>query len=167
MAIERILLGLGNPGETYEHTRHNVGVGFLEYMPDAHWEPQKGILVAKTSFGVMAKSNLYFMNQSGKIVEDLLYLKLPLHPLYVIHDDLDLRLGEYKIQFGKGPQLHGGVNDIERVLGAKDFWRIRIGVDNREVGKRIPGPDYVLQHFSFEEENRLQSVFDEIAQAIN
>lgn len=162
---KRILVGLGNPDEKYSQTRHNAGVLFLESLGKIDWEAQKEIYIGKHDDLVLVKSKAVYMNESGKMIEGLKYLKYDLSNLYIVHDDLDLKLGEYKIQHAKGPEVHGGINDIERVVG-KEFWRIRIGIDNRGI-PRIPGEEYVLQRFTDEELNRLQSVFDEIAQGIN
>ncbi len=163
----KVLIGLGNPGKQYEGTRHNAGRMLVDYLYNSSfshltWKSQKGIEILKSPEVILVKSKDFFMNESGKIVQAIDMNK---GELWVAHDDLDIRLGEYKIQQAKGPEVHGGVNDIERVVG-KDFWRIRIGVDNRGV-PRIPGEEYVLQRFSEEEMDKLQSVIDEIAQTIN
>ncbi len=150
---KRVIVGLGNPGEKYLHTRHNVGVMLIDQLAmsweisESGWSKKRGVLVAKTKQGVLVKSEGYFMNESGKMIQALGKEGWEPEQLYVAHDDLDLPLGEFKIQFAKGPALHGGVNDIERVVG-KQFWRIRIGVDNRNPESRISGLEYVLQQFS-------------------
>jgi len=81
--------------------------------------------------------------------------------LYIVHDDLDIKLGEYKIQKGKGPKVHKGINSIEKALGTDDFWRVRVGVDNRDSNNRTPGEQYVLQDFTSEEKEILDKVLDE------
>jgi len=78
-------------------------------------------------------------------------------------DDLDLKLGEYKIQLGKGPKLHNGIESIENKLNTKNFWRLRIGVDNRKEDNRIPGEAYVLQNFTANEQERINKVFEQIS----
>lgn len=96
------------------------------------------------------------MNRSGDAVKHVFskHDGLTLKDLMVVHDDLDLRLGEYKIQLGKGPKVHKGLNSVEQALGTKDFWRVRVGVDNRTAEERvkISGERYVLGVFSSEEE---------------
>jgi PTH1 family peptidyl-tRNA hydrolase len=79
--------------------------------------------------------------------------------LLVVHDELDLRLGEWKLNKSKSSPLHKGVSSIEDYLKAKDFWRLRIGVDNRLVQERIPGEKYVLQPFAKDEIDILQNTF--------
>jgi PTH1 family peptidyl-tRNA hydrolase len=152
----RLLVGLGNPGGKYELTRHNAGF----YLVDAL---QK---VKPPNDFVIRKSDM-FMNESGIFVKKLVdRYELDVNNLYIAHDDLDIPLGAYKIQFGTGPKVHNGVNSVERELGTKDFWRIRIGVDNRKLDDRIQGEEYVLQDFTEEERKILAKVVKEAVSAI-
>ncbi|MEI6462288.1 MAG: aminoacyl-tRNA hydrolase [bacterium] len=103
-----------------------------------------------------------FMNESGKSVLSVMkFYKLKPSDLLVIHDDLDVRLGKCLLQFSKGPKVHNGIKSIEELIG-KDFWRLRVGVDNRDMtklsDKNTPGGDYVLQNFSEEELGILKSL---------
>lgn len=132
----KLIIGLGNPGDKYKNNRHNVGYLFVDWA-------KRGV-----------KTNV-FMNDSGSFVKGK-------EDFVIVHDDLDLPLGRYKIQFGKGPELHYGVQSIENELGTKDFWRIRIGVDNRDPANRTPGDQYVLEDFTTDEKEILKGVFDAI-----
>ena len=89
-------------------------------------------------------------------------MKLKIDDLIVAHDDLDIPLGKFKIQKGEGPRLHNGISSIEKALGSKDFWRIRIGVDNRDTAKRIDGETYVLQDFTRGEKAILLHTFHDV-----
>ena len=152
----RLLIGLGNPGEKYKGNRHNVGHMVVEVLLE------KG---AKKN--LIAKKSDVFMNNSGELVKKILdRYKLKAADLWVIHDDLDIPLGSYKIQKGKGPRLHNGINSIEEVLGSEDFWRVRVGVDNRNPEDRISGEEYVLQDFSAEEAKLLKPVIDQICKKL-
>lgn len=103
------------------------------------------------------------MNESGEFVKKLLeQYKLDTPNLWVIHDDLDIPLGSYKIQFGKGPKIHKGTLSIEEELGTKDFWRVRIGVDDRAEDNRESGEEYVLKDFTHDEMLTLQNTFPKI-----
>lgn len=107
------------------------------------------------------------MNASGKAVHSLATnYKLLATDIYVIHDDLDIKLGEYKTQKGKGPKVHNGINSIEDSLGETDFWRVRVGVDNRNADNRIPGEDYVLQDFLPEERKAIDKVLNEVCKKL-
>jgi len=103
------------------------------------------------------------MNSSGKAVQKLVnYYKVKMSDLWVIHDDLDIILGQYKIQKDKGPKLHNGVESIEKFLGKTDFWRVRVGVDNRSGNRKISGEDYVLQKSQDKERTDLEKVVEKI-----
>lgn len=138
----KLLIGLGNPGEKYKNNRHNVGYFFVDQAK------RQNKLTGKCVF---LKSNT-FMNSSGEAVSSLVKShKTKLEDLYIVHDDLDIPLGSYKIQFGVGPKDHNGIGDIEDKLGTGEFWRVRIGVENRNSDNRTPGEKYVLEDFSEEE----------------
>jgi peptidyl-tRNA hydrolase, PTH1 family len=79
--------------------------------------------------------------------------------LIVVHDDLDLTVGNFKIQHGVGPKQHNGLLSIYRNLGTSSFWHVRIGVDGREGSRLIPPDRYVLQNFSSEEKAALKGTF--------
>ena len=148
----KLIIGLGNPGEKYKNNRHNVGQMVIEKLQSI--SHNKNILLKKSGS---------FMNDSGDFVKSILTKsKLETSNLYIIHDDLDITLGSYKIQFGKGPKIHNGINDIQEKLGTSDFWYVRVGVDNRDPNNRIPGEQYVLEDFTNEERDILDKVIDEI-----
>ena len=151
------VIGLGNPGAAYAGTRHNAGHEVLdaiarEFLCENFSENKKiNSAVGKTSDYLFAKT-LTYMNLSGQAVRSLVdYYQLETSQVYIIHDDLDLELGTYKIQFGKGPELHNGLLSIYQHLGTKNFWHVRVGVDNRQGSRAMEPSDYVLQHFSTEE----------------
>ncbi len=164
----KLLVGLGNPGEKYKKTRHNVGFMVVDTLAsqiaEGKWQVSEKFHSLLFNFDqalLLAKPNT-FMNSSGEAIKKLVdFYKIELNDLYVIHDDLDIKLGEYKIQKGKGPKLHGGVNSIEEKLGTQDFWRVRVGVENRQIeigDHKISGDEYVLQKFPEAEKTSLNSV---------
>ena len=101
------------------------------------------------------------MNNSGKAVQKLVasYKLQVTNDLIVVHDDLDIPLGKFKIQRGVGPKLHNGIESIENNLGSKDFWRVRMGVDNRMNTGWINGEDYTLQDFHLDERKIFNETF--------
>lgn len=184
----KLVVGLGNPGKRYAKTRHNVGFMVLDKLNVVgQWsESKKGRLLyhwtQKDGEKVEFIKPLTFMNESGYSVS---YVKrkhrdLDLNDLYVVHDDLDVKLGEYKIQKGKGPKEHLGLLSVYEKLGTKDFWHVRIGVDSRpqtsdnrlqaaenisgnpSFAKAIEGRDYVLQKFTDDEMKIVDQVTTEI-----
>src|SRR6185369_4075580 len=116
----RLFVGLGNPGKKYEKTRHNVGWLVLDSLqiPNTKFEVQKqfNAEVLKIGETILAKPQT-FMNDSGVAVSAIVnFYKIEPDNIYVIHDDLDIKLGEYKIQKGKGPKQHNGILSIEEKL---------------------------------------------------
>ncbi len=150
----KLIIGLGNPGEKYKDNRHNVGHMVIDALL------KKGLLN-----GIIAKKTDIYMNESGEFVKKLVeQYKVNISDLWIIHDDLDIKLGDYKVQKGRGPKVHKGIGSIEDSLGTSDFWRVRIGVDNRDVEKRTPGEEYVLEDFTFEEREILSEVIRKVTQ---
>ncbi len=170
----KLIVGLGNVGEEYLYSRHNAGFLFLDAIVQNVFINVKKVksLMSETSSNdhkIIVIKPTTMMNDSGEAVSLVKnFYKFNNEEILVIHDDLDLKLGEYKIQFDKKPKVHNGIESVEKYLGSGDFWRIRIGVDNRdpELRKNISGADYVLGRFSGEELNTLKNVFREIVEEI-
>jgi peptidyl-tRNA hydrolase, PTH1 family len=177
----KIFVGLGNPGKKYQNTRHNVGFMVVDKIAEnlglKFQDSAKTFCqIAKNKGYILIKPQTY-MNESGRAVRavldyynvDLLDLLKPFDEgkqktsqLFVIHDDLDLEFSIHKMQFAKGPKVHNGLNSIYQHLGSENFWHIRMGVDNRERARLIPGKDYVLTNFSQEEQLGLQSIIAQL-----
>jgi len=152
----KLIVGLGNPGGKYKNTRHNVGFLVAEAL-------QK----TKLPKDFVVKKSDKFMNESGSFVKKMVdQYKIDPSNLYIVHDDLDIKLGEYKIQFGVGPKVHNGVNSVEETLGTKYFWRVRVGVDNRKSDNRISGEDYVLEDFTGDERKILDTIIKELCKKL-
>lgn len=173
-----VLVGLGNPGKEYQNTRHNAGFNLVETLVAADKEIS-GAKPAKKfdselwlgQVTILAKPQTY-MNDSGVAVRQILnyfahFKQQPrqaLEHLYVAHDDLDIQLGAYKIQFGKGPKIHNGLLSIYRHLGSDQFWHVRLGVDNRAGDRSLPGHAYVLQPFRPAERETFTTTLAEVTQ---
>jgi PTH1 family peptidyl-tRNA hydrolase len=147
-----LIIGLGNPGQDYQNHRHNVGQYFVDRLnqPPAGW--------------IFLKSN-HFMNQSGIYVKKMVdYYQANLSDLYLVHDDLDLRVGEWRLHFGRGGAGHHGVESVIRLLGSQNFWRCRIGIDH--PGDSTPVEDYVLRPFTATEQKVIDQTIDKIISRI-
>lgn len=166
-----IIVGLGNPGSKYLHHRHTVGHMFVDWIAKQqsysswHSDSQKLFDYQKISGNntkeiIIAKTRTY-MNESGTSVLALLrYFDVKdTSELVIVHDDLDLLVGIWKLDFAKGPKLHNGINSVESSNRANAFWRLRIGVDNRSPENRIAGDVYVLQDFTNEELEKVSANF--------
>ena len=146
------IIGLGNPGEKYRNNRHNVGHMFIDYLVNE----------LRVNELKLYKTDC-FMNQSGAFIKKVMRNSgMRRENLVIAHDDLDIPLGKFKIQKGIGPQLHNGIESVEKSLGTKDFWRIRIGVDNRTPDNWIDGETYVLNDFRQNELYVIQALFPEV-----
>ena len=158
----KLVIGLGNTGEEYKDTRHNVGCVVVDEIADRksydQWESRHDSLIMKVRGILLLAKPQTMMNDSGVAVAKLVnFYKIELNDLYVVYDDLDIALGEYKIQKGKSPHDHNGILSIYEKLGKKDFWHVRVGIENRmeKAEPKIPGEQYVLQKFTEEEEELL------------
>lgn len=179
----KLITGLGNPGKEYTNTRHNVGFMFVDLLREkflyqntlyaTDWKTEdtflSDIAFIKNGSRIIAilQKPLTYMNNSGDAVSQIVS-KFDIditREFTLAHDDLDIKLGEFKIQQGKSPLGHNGVKDIEEELNQKEFKRVRIGIENRE-NKNIRGEDYVLMKFNKEEGLILDEVLEEAAKGI-
>lgn len=174
----QIFIGLGNPGQEYKLTRHNAGfmaVNALAFERGLTWQTNKKLKaeIAKSQDMILVKP-LDFINNSGAVAKQVLsyYKLLPkkfgfltapasdlTQILTVIHDDLDIDLGQFKISLDSRSAGHKGVQSIINYLKTKNFKRIRLGIRTRALEK-IPAEKFVLQNFS-------QQELDIIRQAIS
>lgn len=147
----RLVAGLGNPGERYAATRHNVGFDWLDRLADA----QRTSFVLETRFRGLctrvthADTDIWllkpqtYMNVSGISVGAMCrYHKIAPEQVLVVHDELDLQPGIIKLKFGGGAGGHNGLKSIIADLSSQTFWRLRIGVGH--PGDRNQVVDYVL-----------------------
>jgi PTH1 family peptidyl-tRNA hydrolase len=145
------ILGLGNPGEEYESTRHNVGAMVLDAFakkigaPSFQSDGVRKSLVAKGEIEgeklILIKPQA-FMNKSGVSVRDLAGAKKKIENMVVIHDDLDLPIGSMKIVFDRGSGGHKGVESINRAVKSTAYTRIRIGVCPTTPSGKAKKPDH-------------------------
>lgn len=175
----KLIVGLGNPGEKYKNNRHNVGFNFVETLANKpRWEYAKrwDAEILNVDDTILAKPQTY-MNESGKAVKKIVdFYKIPTENLLVVYDDLDILLGSYKIVKGKSPRQHKGVESVEQMLGTKDFWHVRIGIEHKRslplCGRtqdkvhRGTGKEYVLEDFTEEERGVLNKVLAEVGQKL-
>jgi peptidyl-tRNA hydrolase, PTH1 family len=176
-----IFVGLGNPGEEYEGTRHNIGRDFLQTILKKEgidtWKTDKKLrsLVAKGSFHgkpVFAVLPETFMNNSGGAVKPLIDSKKKLDTLAVLQDEMDLPLGKVKISYGSSSGGHRGIESIQKALKSKDFVRIRIGISPHTASGKVRKPDqekvvdFVIGKFKKGHEDELKKVRKTVAEAL-
>jgi PTH1 family peptidyl-tRNA hydrolase len=170
--IMHMIVGLGNPGQQYTGTRHNVGFMMLDYLAakhnlaflDSKWQA----LVAKAviwDLSVLLLKPETFMNLSGTAVAQAVHFyKLPPENMIILHDDLDIEFGRLKIVSGGGDGGHKGIRSIIEHLGTNNFSRIKIGI-GRPASSILP-EKYVLGKFESDEkeliEQKIPVVFEGI-----
>lgn len=170
----KLIIGLGNPGREYENTRHNAGFMFVDALQKKcelsefsfdkkfHAEISNGTCPDGTKMILVKPQE--FMNRSGSAVYAICeYYKVPFTDIIVVHDDLDIEIGNYKKSHNIRAAGHNGVQDIIEKTGTQEFTRIRIGIEmigGKKEREKIPGNRFVLQRFS---ENELHTVTDVIS----
>ena len=175
----KLIVGLGNPGKTYAHNRHNAGFRCLNYFARLHsirfdhrqCRARVGIGEVRGEKLLLAKPRA-FVNLSGNPVACLVRKHgIPLSDLLVIYDDLDLPLGKIRLRQNGGSAGHKGMNSIISVLGSEDFPRIRVGIGRPQAGEQSISDDtivrYVLSDFSPQEEAIIKSVIATVSEAID
>lgn len=164
-----LIVGLGNPGNEYKNTRHNVGFMAVDYLApeDASWKKEKNALTTRTEidgFGVILVKPQTFMNNSGEAVGALMtFYKIPLENIIVIHDDMDLKVGSLREKVGGSSAGHNGIKSIDNAIG-REYRRIRIGIGHpRDFESPIDPADWVLGKFTKEQLKQIKSVIESIS----
>ena len=166
-----MIVGLGNPGPAYRHTRHNFGFLAIDELSDALNIQVKRLkfkaMLGEGRFGdskVVLVKPMTFMNESGRAVAPLIHFyKLPLSNLLVIHDDLDLPLGTLRLRPSGGTSGQRGMASIITQLGTQEFPRMRLGI-GRPPGQMDP-VEYVLKDFLPSEQDLLKIVLQTAVEA--
>ncbi|OGI86214.1 hypothetical protein A3A01_00290 [Candidatus Nomurabacteria bacterium RIFCSPLOWO2_01_FULL_39_17] len=158
----KLVVGLGNPGEEYENTRHNTGRIIVSLV-------EKKLENNKIKF--LTPDN--FMNNSGKAVAPLVKTKKDLKDLVVIYDDIDLPIGKMKISFNRSSGGHNGLGSIIKALKSEEFLRIRIGISPATLSGKIKKPrgekeviKFILGEFKKSELETLKKLSKKVADAI-
>lgn len=167
-----LIVGLGNPGEEYANTRHNVGFRVIHFLAKI-----SGIKATTFKFKaiigrgciednkVILAQPQTFMNNSGEAVGLLVnYFKIPLDKIIIIHDDLDLPTGKIRIRLNGSSGGHKGLRSIINTLGSEEISRIRIGIGRPT--DRVEVIDYVLDYFEPEEEEEITKSISLAAAAV-
>lgn len=165
----KLVIGLGNPGEKYARTRHNIGFLALDAWADKYqlkWDEKKRFMALAAEADVDGRRLLLakpttFMNSSGEAVRKLIdFYNVKHSDILVIHDDADMEFGKLRLGQGGNDGGHQGVASLYQ-HGIKDTWRLKVGVSNED---RIPGQaiDFVLRKFNTAEEAAMSHLTDKI-----
>lgn len=186
----KLIIGLGNPGEQYEKTRHNIGFMVVEQflkdfepvkdtvwndskkfkadIAEITWQPKHGDLEKV----VLAKPKTY-MNNSGMAVATLAqFYKVSPEDIWIVHDDVDLRLGALRIRKGGGSAGHRGIESLLAIFPEGNFWRVRCGIGRPEdvskehIANTTGIDDFVLGKFNHEEHSKVKELVHHAAKAL-
>lgn len=178
----KLIVGLGNPGEKYEKTRHNLGFMVIDHFLQDIASVKKSVWEEKKKFKSLVAEHTYVtkhneeeklillkpqthMNNSGEAVEIVSsFYKIEPHDVWVVHDELDLPSGSMKIRKGGSGAGHHGIESIMASLGTEMFWRFRMGIginkNHEEVGGHVIHnvDDFVLGDFSSSEMGKVREL---------
>lgn len=173
----KIIVGLGNPGQKFEKTRHNIGFLVIDNFagknnfPEFNFSKKFNALISENDLDgerVTLVKPQTFMNSSGVAVKKIVSnIKTTRPVLVVIHDDIDLPVGIIRIVKNRGPAGHKGVNSIIKEVGTKNFIRLRIGI--RPAQSYRPNyrtEEFVLKKFGKEEEKIVKEVIEKSVKTI-
>lgn len=179
--MQYIYFGLGNPGGEYVDTRHNTGrmalEAFAKKIDASEWKSgmKEKALISKVKVG---KSNITlvmpetFMNKSGDSVRTLVKSKKDALNMIVIHDDMDLPIGKFKISFNKSSGGHKGVESIIKAVKTQEFIRIRVGICPTSPSGKLKKPtgddvlDFIVGKFKKPEIEIMKKIFKKISEAL-
>ena len=166
-----LIVGLGNPGEEYEHTRHNVGFMALDDFAEKNnfdpWINKKDFKCLYTSqtmndTRVVLCKPTTFMNLSGEAVQAIAnFYKIQPVSVIVVHDELDVNFGQIRLRRGGSAAGHNGIKSVTKLLGEEDYGRVRIGIGPKKP-EQIDSADFVLQDFSKAEQAELPALTREV-----
>jgi len=167
-----LLVGLGNPNPNNSNNRHNVGFLVIDEINKkfklSKQKPKfKGLLTTGNidEKKVYAIKPLTFMNSSGVCIKELIdYFKIDVKNIFVFHDDMDIDLGKVKVKFGGASAGHNGIESIDKNIG-KNYSRVRIGIGRPK--NNSTGADHVLDNFSNEELDNVQSITKNIIESLS
>ena len=171
----RVILGLGNPGEDYEHTRHNVGWWLTDHLADVwHFDGWRKDGNSRVATGVVSSRRVRlvkpqtYMNLSGAALRPYLRRESwqPRTDLLVVVDEVALPVGTYRLRARGSAGGHNGLKSVEGAVGSQDYARLRIGVGPPAGRERGHLADYVLSPFGKREAAEVRELMPELAEAV-
>lgn len=161
----KLIVGLGNPGQKYQHTRHNIGFMFIDYIVNKYklkyklkYNGEYTEIIFNNEKVILLKPQKY-MNLSGEVVKKYIdYFKINLDDILIIVDDLNLELGNIKVKYKGSSGGHNGLQNIQENIGTDNYKRFRIGIS-------FPGNtnmvNYVIENFSISQINKIKKIISQ------
>ena len=179
----KLIIGLGNPGDSYKNTRHNLGFAvvdqFLNQAKDLglSWKQEKKFKAEICQFNYVLGPKSYqlllvkpqtFMNDSGIAVSAVAeYFKIPVEDIIVIHDDVDIVLGKIKVRMGGSGAGHHGVESVIKDLDSPDFIRVRLGIGGaKRLNEERSMEKFVLETFLPNERSKVKHMIKTAVEAV-
>lgn len=167
----KLIVGLGNPGKEYEHTRHNIGFMCIDEI-----SKKMNVEINKSKFNglyneirigdekvILLKPQSY-INLSGEVIRQFVdYYKIDINDILVIVDDMDLEAGNFKLRYKGGSAGHNGLKNIELHLGTQEYKRIKIGISNNRT---MDTKDYVLGKVNPEQAKLINPIIEKMPDII-
>lgn len=168
----KLIVGLGNPGKEYEHTRHNCGfevvdalAAFFNVRLDKKQFKGEFVLTQFLGSDVALLKPLTYMNLSGEAVQSFVqFYKLKFEDIVIVYDDLALDVGKIRLRQAGTAGSHNGMNSVIQHLGTRDIKRLRVGIG--QVPLHQTGADYVLSKFKSEEQTLMKASIQKAVEAI-
>lgn len=168
----KLIVGLGNPGNQYNFTRHNFGFLALDFyfkLQDLSWgeKPRLGAIFGqKTDVLFIKPQNFY--NDTGSVVSQYMrYYKIPASDILVICDNFDLEFGKVRFRRNGSAGGNNGLKSLDTALKTSEYARIRVGTGNEELRKKLGDVDFVLSKFTPEEKAELPNILREVSEKID
>ncbi len=167
----KLIVGLGNPGDEYNFTRHNFGFLALDFYAKIHnlnWQnPKRHAIWLKFEDKILIKPQTFY-NDSGLAVQEAMkFYKVAREDLLVINDDFDLGFGQIRYRKKGSSAGNNGLKSIISHLGTEEFARLRLGTNTPDLRAKMGDVKFVLSRFSAEEKNALPQLLKEIAARID
>lgn len=168
----KLVVGLGNPGNRYNFTRHNVGFLALDFYFKVHglkWSEgtKFGAIWGREGDTLFIKPQEYY-NESGKVVAEYMrYYKITASDILVICDNFDLEFGLVRYRASGSAGGNNGLKSIDSALGTSDYPRIRVGTGNDKLRRKMGDVDFVLSKFTPEEKSKLSEILSTICSKID
>lgn len=163
----KLIVGLGNPGNEYEKTRHNTGFMLIDQYASIY-----NLSFDKEKFGgkyidtmihnekVLLLKPQRYINLSGEVIQKFVsYFKIDIQDILIICDDMDLEIGSYKLRYKGSSAGHNGLKNIEANLHTQEYKRLKVGISKN---KQIDTISYVLGKFTEEEKQKMQGVIEKV-----
>ena len=171
----KVIVGLGNPGKAYEHTRHNVGWWVVDHLADVwHFDPWKRDGEARVTSGSLGRTRVRlvkpqtYMNLSGSVLRS--YLRRPYWSpaidLMIVVDEVALPLGRYRFRAKGSAGGHNGLKSVETAVGSQEYARLRVGIAPEDPQRRGDLSDFVLDNFGKHEADVVRSLMPTLTTAL-